>query len=103
MTGKRGNPNFVKGVSGNPGGLTKEHRAKRLAVRTALETAFVKEGIDTLVNAIVEGVQAGDSSIIRLACEYRWGKPTEHHEVTDGDGEPLGLVVSFVRPEEPKP
>jgi hypothetical protein len=93
---------FKAGTSGNPGGYSKAKRAERRAFKEALDKAFTagegSERVDLLVGALVRGVEAGDPTCTRLACEYRFGKPTESVEVTDGEGEPLGLVVSFVRP-----
>ena len=69
----------------NPGGFTKEKRAQRKAIAEALDEAFtVREIIDgkeiskdLLVEAIKIGVQEREPSLIRLACEYRWGKPVQ--------------------------
>lgn len=80
---------FRDGVSGNPSGLSREMRAKRASIAEALDTAFtVKEIIDgvevekdLLVDAIKLGVQVGEPALIKLACEYRWGKPVQPVEI----------------------
>lgn len=87
----RGKP-WQVGHSGNPGGFTKATRARRIAVAAALDEALtVKEIVDgkeistdLLVEAIKLGVQEREPSLVRLACEYRWGKPIQPIEdVTD--------------------
>ncbi len=80
----RGRP-FEAGKSPNPGGWSKEARAKRKAVAEALDEAFTVQDIvdgkpvtkDLLVEAIKLGVQEGEPALIRLACEYRYGKPVQ--------------------------
>lgn len=72
---------FKPGQSGNPGGLTKRHREVRKKVAQLLEDALVVDNHDRLIEAIVDGVQARDSTCIKLACEYRWGKPMQPVEV----------------------
>lgn len=72
----------VRSGTPNPGGLTRAQREVRAAVRTLLDEAFTgPDGTDVLVDAIKLGVSIGDGSIIRLACEYRWGKPTQPVEI----------------------
>lgn len=66
------------GQSGNPGGLTRVHRETRARVRAALDDAFQQKGTDGLVDAIVAGVHVMDSTCLKLACAYRWGKPSEN-------------------------
>lgn len=96
-TGKPGSRDgagrFVSGRSGNPSGTSKARRNLREKVRASLDAAFTREdGSDELVEALVTGVRTGDATMTRLACEYRWGKPTEHVEITDGrDAEVLAL------------
>jgi hypothetical protein len=76
---------FQPGKSGNPGGLTKEHREARKRVADALDAAFTRpDGTDGLVEAIVLGVADGDGTCIKLACEYRWGKPVQPVEIDPG-------------------
>lgn len=71
------------GQSGNPTGLPAAVRETRLAVKDALDKAFTEpDGSDKLVNAIATGVSIGDGMCIKLACEYRWGKPVQQLEVS---------------------
>lgn len=83
---------FKKGQSGNPGGLTKEQREIRQSVSEKLNARFEEGGVDRLVDAIVFGVERGDASCIKLACEYRWGKPSQ--ELTGPNGGPLQVEAS---------
>lgn len=90
---KAGAGQFQPGKSGNPGGFSKARRAARERIRTALDTAFTREdGSDMLVDAIVAGVRDADSTCIRLACEYRWGKPETDVNLHDGNGDPLSVA-----------
>ena len=93
-TGKGG---FKKGRSGNPGGFTKEQREQRLRAAEALDEVFQAEkagDYDKLAQAILDGVERGDAAIIRLACEYRWGKPTQ---IVENAGD---MEVQTVRAED---
>ncbi len=80
---------FRKGQSGNPLGTPRRTRELRQKVSQALEEAFCKDGRDLLVDAIVTGVEAGDSTCLKLAAEYRWGKPATEVELSGPGGEPL--------------
>lgn len=74
---------FEPGKSGNPDGLPAAVREIRMAVREALDKAFTGPGgSDELVTALVRGVSVGDGVCIKLACEYRWGKPVQQLEVS---------------------
>lgn len=82
------------GVSGNPSGLSTELRELRRDVRAYLDEALTyrdPDGTtrDHLVDAMVRGVQAGDSTIIKLAAHYRWGKPVNRIEVAGEGGGPI--------------
>jgi hypothetical protein len=84
---------FKPGQSGNPSGHSKSRREMRAKVQAALDEAFAEpDGTDTLVKAIVFGVQTGDSTCLRLACEYRWGKPETDVNIHEGSGDPLNLA-----------
>ena len=74
---------FEPGKSGNPGGLSHETRERRQRVSEALEKAFVDEatGEDKLITAIKLGVAEGEPQLIKLACEYRWGKAVQPVEI----------------------
>ena len=87
---------FKPGQSGNPGGQRKGSREIRHKVADLLEIAFTKvEGEDLLVNAIKAGVETGDGQCIKLAAEYRWGKPVTMVELSGPDGEPLGNKIDL--------
>lgn len=76
-----GGGKFQKGRSGNPGGLTKHARAVRKSIAEQLEARCrAPGGGDKLVDALIAGIEDGDSTCIKLACEYRWGKPVERVE-----------------------
>ncbi len=70
------------GPSPNPGGLTKAQREARRTLREALDQRFTRpDGTDILVDALVRGVEDGDSTCIKLSCEYRYGKPVQPVEL----------------------
>lgn len=81
----RGRP-WQKGQTGNAGGLSKHVRAVRASVREALDKAFTVGDRDTLIEAIVEGVATKDSTCLKLACEYRWGKAPQPLTGENGQG-----------------
>lgn len=88
---------FKPGQSGNPGGLPKGTRELRKRVQDALDEVFVckETGRDTLIDAIKAGVETGDSTCMKLACEYRYGKPVTMVELSGPDGEPLGSKIDL--------
>jgi hypothetical protein len=85
---------WKKGQSGNPSGLPKEARERRKRVAEALEDALIMDdGRDLLIEAIVLGVQEGEPALIKLAAEYRWGKPPERVETNDGSTHTFTLTL----------
>lgn len=81
---------FKPGISGNPGGYSKRMRELHGRLREALDAAFTREdGTDVLVDALVAGVRTGDSTCIKLSCEYRFGRAPQAIELTGADGEPV--------------
>lgn len=80
---KKGPHRFKKGQSGNPRGLPSHVIKIRRDVRAALDEAFAGDGHDRLIEALVDGVARRDATCLRLACEYRWGKPTQRVELDE--------------------
>ena len=90
---------FKPGQSGNPSGSSKKQRARREGASILLEKVFAAQNegdVDLLVEAIRQGVVAGESAIIKIACEYRWGKPVQLVDVGAEDGSPLEVVINLV-------
>lgn len=60
------------------GGAKIDRKRRQDAARLLDDALCAKEDgdVDLLVDAIVKGVKAGDSALVKLACHYRWGKPT---------------------------
>lgn len=83
---------FKPGQSGNPGGMPKGAREVRQKVAAALDARFTVDGRDLLVDALVAGVSMADATCIKLACEYRWGKPVTMLELSGPEGEPLSKL-----------
>jgi hypothetical protein len=93
----RGRP-FKPGQSGNPAGTPKGTREIRHRVSELLDAAFRREdGSDVLIDAIKAGVETGDSTCMKLACEYRYGKPVTMVELSGPDGEPLGNKIDLTK------
>lgn len=91
----RGRP-FKPGQSGNPAGTPKGTREIRHRVSELLDAAFRREdGSDVLIDAVKAGVETGDSTCIKIAYEYRWGKPVTMVELSGPDGEPLGNKIDL--------
>ena len=85
---------WPKGVSGNPAGRSKKSRQEMAKAKSHLDRLFraTKEGDhDKLAAIIYRGAVEGDGTCIRLACEYRWGKPVSEVEISGHDGGPLEL------------
>lgn len=80
---KKGPHRFKKGESGNPRGLPSHVIKIRRDVRAALDEAFAGDGHDRLIEALVDGVARRDATCLRLACEYRWGKPAQRVELEE--------------------
>ncbi len=71
---------FKKGVTGNPQGLSRTQRNEREDVRRMLKEACKISGSDKdeLIEAIKDGILDRNPAIIKIACEYRWGRATQH-------------------------
>lgn len=83
---------FQTGNSGNPKGHSKEYRQRRAAAKEHLDKLFAakKEGDpDQLAQLIYDGAVSMDPACIRMAAEYRWGRPAQQHELSGPDGGPL--------------
>lgn len=77
---------WVKGQSGNPkglGGRPKKGDDAPSAIIAALKRA-APEAKDILADKIAAGVLLGDSAFVKIAAEYRWGKPQASVDVTSG-------------------
>lgn len=69
MAGKRGNPNWTKGVSGNPGGKSFAYSEMRALARTHTLAS---------INALVRALRSPRTSIFAATAllDRGWGKPT---------------------------
>jgi hypothetical protein len=95
MAGRRGNPNWVKGVSGNPNGRPK----KPFAFSTAIAQALRAKGPDGLTyrrriaRKLVELADQGSIEAIKILLDRVDGKVVERREITGPEGVPLELRV----------
>lgn len=100
---------FKKGVSGNPGGLTKEQADLRKANRDAaieLERrmlAALTADMDERVIAALEHIRADVLRLIHTAIEREDGKPVARTEMTSPDGSmtPATVRIVAVSPDDP--
>jgi len=87
-----GNPNWVKGVSGNPGGRSKDEvELKRIIMEKT-------EGGLFFVDKLLQFIQSAREHSVRLAAlvklmEYGYGKPRQQVEVTGQGGDPIRVVI----------
>lgn len=71
---------FQKGQSGNPGGRPKVALAWKERCRAFLED---QGGWERLVSMATSPVEGGDAfPALKLMCEYAYGKPQQHVDVT---------------------
>ncbi len=92
MSRNVGNPNWVKGVSGNPGG-----RPKGIGEVRELARSHTADAIDGLV-AIASNPDAPAAARVAAynsLLDRGWGRPSQMLETTD----PGSLVVQIVRSE----
>jgi hypothetical protein len=87
---------YKKGTSGNPKGRPKgTTNVVPRAFKTALERVFheLAEKHETEIrDAILNGITARaprSFPYLQLLAHYVVGKPTERHEITGGEGQPL--------------
>lgn len=82
MSSKGGNPNWRKGVSGNPGGRVKiDMRIKELA----------KQKTELALNTLAHICGKGESESARVSAavallDRGWGKPAQAVDLTNSDG-----------------
>lgn len=91
------------GVSGNPGGLTKEqieqrrrNRDRAMAIEEKLLTAVEKD-LDEREQAALEHVRSDVLRLIHTAIERNDGKPTQQVDQTSSDGSarlPQRIILS---------
>lgn len=86
---------WAKGQSGNPGGRPKELR-KVVALARKRTTVAIKTLEDIMTNGSNEGARVRAAEVL---LERGWGKPAQPLEHSGENGQPLGIVVEFVRPD----
>lgn len=86
-----GNPNWVKGVSGNPAGrkprTAEEKFVKRMASR--VKASDWNEIIDQAVKL----AKRGDAPARKWLSDYLMGTPVQRTEITGANGDPLTVQV----------
>lgn len=75
-----GNPNWVKGKSGNPGGRPKIAAEFKERARQRIDA----EGFEILVSMMTSGLRESEDRRYALTklLEYAYGKPQQHVDVT---------------------
>lgn len=91
--GKKGNRGGQKGRSG------RKSRAQELGVVALLDKCWKVEDREQVIQNLVIIACNGDPkaavSAASLLLAYAYGKPTEKHEVSGRDGEPITLRVVY--------
>lgn len=54
-----------------------------------LEECWTEPDRRATIEQLAENARSGDLESIKLLMAYTYGKPTERHEITGKDGEPL--------------
>lgn len=81
---------FVKGKSGNPKGAPKKgERAKTHLLKHITE--------DQVAGLVAQGAFSGDKDMIKLCCEYFWGKPVQRNENDNIHTFPQGIEITFTK------
>jgi len=95
---KRGNPNWVPGVSGNPKGAKKKADCLLSCIRAELAKKSAN-GVSTkeemIAAALVQMAEKGNLKAIELVLEYTTVKPTQGLELTGIGGKPLEILVKW--------
>jgi len=106
MAGK-GNPNWVKGVSGNPAGrpkIVKELKARALKAvdeyvfKAWIEELEVRERVVTIAGRELVVRERGPNWVrcSELLANYGMGKPTQPVSGSDEDDPPIAIAIKFV-------
>jgi len=89
-----GNPNWVKGVSGNPGGRSKEDaELKRVIQENLPPAALFKKLMDFVEFADDHGTKL---KALQILIEYGYGKPKQQVEHS-GEVVTWGSVIDAIR------
>lgn len=87
MSGKRGNPNWLPGTSGNPGGRPKEAgEVKELARK------HTKAAVETLVSMLNAENERTRVAAAEAILDRGWGRPAQAVTGDNGEG-PVTIVV----------
>jgi len=85
---------FAKGNRGGPGNpnnrKTHEHR------KVLLEAA-TPEKVREVERALYEKALAGDVNAMKVWLDHMVGRPVQALEVTDGEGEPIGISIQRIK------
>jgi len=82
---------WAKGQSGNPNGAPKKSERAITFLKMYLSEEELAEKISL-------GVKALDMNMVKLACEYMWGKPVQPTDNTNTHNFPQGIDIKFTRP-----
>lgn len=89
------------GGSLNPGGMTASQVALRRRVHELLDAAFTNpDGTDELVEIVVSGARQLDSTCLKLAFEYRYGKAPKTVNVNVNDTKSIDRSTLIARARE---
>ena len=87
-----GNPNWGKGVSGNPGGRPRDPLPKLIKAATKDGDKLVKKAM-VLLNSKNEDIQM---KALSWLSDRGWGKPAQSVDLSNTSGEPFVVkVINF--------
>lgn len=82
------NPNWVKGVSGNPGGMVKKNKPFLDMVKD--------EDIEAAYDVVMKVIRSGNKSAVSTAqwlLEMKFGRPKQQTELSGAGGETLKIEI----------
>jgi len=68
--------------------------------RTPREVFIKQISVDELAKLVIEHAMLGDRDMIKLACEYVFGNPTQRIETDNKSFYPAGIEVAFIEAAE---
>ena len=78
---------FVKGISGNPGG-----RPNGLSITALIDKAVTRDDWDFIFATLLKMARRGNLKAIEMLMDRRFGKALQTNEITGKDGGPIKYI-----------